>query len=272
MQDKKLVPTPVVVMNKPGAGGTVALGYLNQHAGDGHYLMVQNPAMVTNSMLGVGTATYSDATPVAQLMADYIVLIGRKGLAHETGSDVFKALKADPKSLSIAVAPGLGTGPHMAVALLAQTAGVEPSALHVIPFASASEAITAILGGQIDLMPSTGGNVQGNIEAGSIKGYGITAPQRMSGVLSDIPTFREQGIDVVFNNWRAVIGPKNLPADQLAYWEGVFEKVNSDPEWQKIATQSFLVPDYHGSAEFGAFLEAEAKESKDLLTGLGLIK
>ncbi|HSQ05354.1 MAG TPA: tripartite tricarboxylate transporter substrate-binding protein, partial [Burkholderiales bacterium] len=65
--ERKLVPTQIVVVNKPGAGGVVAQDYLNTHSGDGHYLMITNPALVTNPLTGVGTANYTDITPIAQL-------------------------------------------------------------------------------------------------------------------------------------------------------------------------------------------------------------
>jgi putative tricarboxylic transport membrane protein len=117
LQDKALVPTPVVVVNKPGAGGVIAQDYLNTHSGDGHYIMVTNPAILTNPLTGVGAAKYTDATPVAQLFTEYVTLFVRANSPITSGRDAMERLRKDPGALSIAISPGPGTGTHIATAL-----------------------------------------------------------------------------------------------------------------------------------------------------------
>jgi putative tricarboxylic transport membrane protein len=233
----KLVAAKTVVLNKPGAGGTVALHYLNDHAGDGNYIMVTNPALITNPLVELG-----------------------------------EALKANPKSLRIGVSPGFGTGVHLAVAQVVQTAGIDPKELHIIPYSTGSEALASLLGGEIDLLPTTTQNVQEVIAAGKVKAYGISSPKRLAGSMASVPTWIEQGFDVTYNNWRAVIGPKDLPPEAIAYWEGVFEKVDHTAEWQKFAEQNYVVNDFHKSAEFAAFLQKDNAATEAILDKLGLLK
>jgi putative tricarboxylic transport membrane protein len=122
-------------------------------------------------------------------------------------------------------------------------------------------------------MPSTTGNVQPNIEAGVVKAYGITGPARMQvGALANLPTFREQGLDVVYDNWRAIVAPKGLPPEQIAYWENVFKAINESTEWKQVADQLLVVPNYRDSKALREVLDAETQESKSILTELGLIK
>jgi putative tricarboxylic transport membrane protein len=268
----KLVAAKTVVLNKPGAGGTVALHYLNDHAGDGNYIMVTNPALITNPLVELGDVTYKDVTPLVQLLGDYVVLVGNTKLQYATGKDVVKALKANPKSLRIGVSPGFGTGVHLAVAQVVQTAGIDPKELHIIPYSTGSEALASLLGGEIDLLPTTTQNVQEVIAAGKVKAYGISSPKRLAGSMASVPTWIEQGFDVTYNNWRAVIGPKDLPPEAVAYWEGVFEKVDHTAEWQKFAEQNYVVNDFHKSAEFAAFLQKDNAATEAILDKLGLLK
>ena len=272
IQDTKLIPQTVLVVNKPGAGGAVAQSYVNSHAGDGHYLLVANPSLITNPLTGISTATYLDNTPIVQLLADYVVLVGRSGLPYKTGAEVLKVLHEKPSGLSIAVSPGLGTGTHIAVASLAEAAGIDPTGLRIIPYNGASEALTGVLGQQLDLMPTTSENIQAMVTAGRVQAYGVTAPKRLGGALAAVPTWREQGFDVVFNNWRAVVGPKNLNADQIAYWNDIFSKVVATDEWKAFARNSFLELDYHDSAGLAAMLKSDSDATKAILGRLGLLK
>jgi putative tricarboxylic transport membrane protein len=270
-QQRSLVPVPIVVVNRAGAGGSIAQSYLNTRAGDGHYLMVENPALVTNPLMGIGQGTIRSITPLARLLGDYVVTIGRRDIPLADGAALLAQMQREPGKLNIAVAPGPGTGPHLAIAMLAQAVGADPAALSIIPFGSAAAAVTSILGGQVDLLPSTSENVQGLIRDDRVRAFGVSAPQRLPGTLSSVPTWSEQGADVVFNNWRAVVGPRDMPAEAVAYWEGIFRGINADADYMTLAAGSFLVPDFLGSADFAARLDVEDQQMQALLRGLNLL-
>ena len=271
IQQRSLVPTNIVVINRPGAGGSIAQNYLNTRAGDGHYLMVENPALVTNPLMGIGQGSIRGITPLARLLADYVVTIGRRDIQLADGAALIAQMKQEPGKFNIAVAPGLGTGPHLAIAMLAQAVGVDPAQLSMIPFGSAADALAAVLGGQVDLLPSTTENVQALIRDDRVRAFGVSAPQRLPAPLADIPTWKDQGADVVFNNWRALVGPRDLPAEAVAFWEGVFRSVNADADYQRLANASFLVPDYLGPADFATALETEDRQMQALLRRLNLM-
>jgi tripartite-type tricarboxylate transporter receptor subunit TctC len=107
--EQKLVPTSITVVNKSGAGGTLALNYLNQHAGDGHYVIVFTPSMLTNHITGQSKAYYKDFTPIASLFSDYIVFPVNASGSIKDGNDLVARLKKDPQSISVGFATALGS-------------------------------------------------------------------------------------------------------------------------------------------------------------------
>jgi putative tricarboxylic transport membrane protein len=132
------VPVPILVINKPGAGGVIAQNYLNSFGGSGNHLMVTNPALVTNQLTGTGNISYTEVTPVAQLFTESIVLIvGGKSRFRST-REVLDILRKDPGSLTVGVAPTVGAGTHIGMAMAVREAGIEPAKLQIIPYATAA--------------------------------------------------------------------------------------------------------------------------------------
>ena len=272
LQDRKLVASPLVVMNKPGAGGVVAQNYLNTHQGDGHFLMISNPALITNPIAGIGTASYRDVTAVAQLFTEYVVLITRPGSDIKSARDAIDRLKKDPQALTLGVAPAIGAGTHIGIAMAAKAAGIDPTKLRIIPYSTSGDVLTALIGGHVDLMASTPINVLPQLENATIRALAITGPKRLGGKLADVPTFKELGIDVVFGNWRAVVGPRGMTRDQVAYWDAVFAKLVATPEWQAEVRDQLFDATFMASGPSREFLDSENQRLARVLTELGLAK
>lgn len=272
MQERKLIPVGVVVINRPGAGGGVAQNYLNQRAGDPHYLLVTNPALITNYLTGLSQLNHTDITPIAQLFTDYVMLVVKSDSPLKTGRDVIERLKKDPGAYSIAVAPAAGAGTHIGTALVMKAGGIDPKALRVVPYATASEAFSALLGGHIDIMPSTAQNVLPQLKAGRVRVIGVAAPRRLGGEFAAVPTFREQGADAVFGNWRGIVASRNLKPDMLAYWDEIFRKLSESEEWKADVEKNLGELEYKGSAASKRFLEHEFDVLQKVLSELGLGK
>ncbi len=147
-----------------------------------------------------------------------------------------------------------------------------PRDLKAVAFKGSSEAITNLLGGHIDLVTTAAGNVAGHVEAGKLRVVGVAAPQRFRGALANIPTWKEQGVNVVFGGWRAIMGPKGLSAAQIAYWEGVLRKATQAPEWQDGIQKNYWSDDFVTSAQFRKDLEKDYADMKAVLVDLGLAK
>jgi putative tricarboxylic transport membrane protein len=272
IQDRKLVQTGILIINRPGAGGGIAQGYLNQRAGDPHYLMVTNPALITNYLTGLSQLNHGDVTPVAQLFTEYVMLVVKADSRIRTGRDVIERLKKDPGAYSIAVAPAVGAGTHIGTALVMKAGGIDPKVLRIIPYATASEAFAALLGGHIDIMPSTAQNVLPQLKAGKVRVIGVAAPRRLGGDFATVPTFHEQGADAVFGNWRGIVATKNLKPDMVAYWDEIFRKLNESEDWKADVEKNLGELVYKDSAESKRFLDQEFDVLQKILSELGLGK
>jgi putative tricarboxylic transport membrane protein len=270
MQETALLPTTMMVINRPGAGGAIAQEYLNTHAGDGHFLMVTNPALLTNQLTGVGTVKYTDMTPIAQLFTEYVTLFVKADSPLKTGKDVVERLRKDPGALSIAVSPGPDAGTHIATALALKSGGVDTRGLRAVSYKAAGEALAAVLGGHIDLMPTTPLNVLPQMLAGKVRVLAISAPRRLGGNMASVPTWREQGFDVVFGNWRGVIGPRGLSKEQIEYWDQVFSRLNATEEWNAEIKSGLWEETYMNSRDARAFLDKDFEQLRRILTDLGL--
>jgi putative tricarboxylic transport membrane protein len=272
IQYRNLVPATIVVINKPGAGGGIAQSYLNQHSADAHYLMITSPALITNYLTGLSALNHTDVSPIAQLYTEYVMLAVKADSPIKTGRDAIERLRKDSSALSIAVAPGAGAGTHIAAALVMKAAGIDPRALHIIPYATAAEALAALVGGHVDLMPSTALNVLPLLKAGRVRVIGVAAPRRLGGDYASTPTWRELGVDAVYGNWRGVVATRALKDDQLTYWDGVLRKLNDSQEWKTEVATSGGDSIYMGSGESRKFLSQEFETLRRVLADLGLGK
>lgn len=271
-QEKKIVDVSTTVMNKPGGGNTIAWNYINQHAGDGHYVSIAPYTLLTNKMVGTSVLTWSDFTPIALLFNEYMTVAVRADSPIKTGADLVERLKKDPSLLSIAVASTLGNHIHIGIAKAMKAAGVDIRKMKVIAFKSSGESVTNLLGGHIDVVSSTTPNVISMLQAGKIRVIAISSAQRMAGALATVPTWKEQGIDGTFSASQGAIGPKGLNAAQVAFWEGAFQKLSQSDEWKKELSASYWDANFLPSRETAKYYETQAVELRTILTDIGLIK
>ena len=270
--DGKLIPTSLSVVNKPGGGSSIAFTYVSQKAGDPHTLLIGTTALLTNHIVGRSKLNHKDFTPIASLFNDYVVFAVNANSPIKTGKELAAKLKEDPQSLSIGFATALGSHNHIAAGMLAKSIGVNPRSLKVVAFKGSSEAITQLLGGHIDMVTTAAGNVSGHLAAGRLRVVGVSANQRFGGALASIPTWKEQGVDLVYGGWRAIVAPKGLTADQVAYWEGVLRKATSTPEWKANIARNYWSDDFVTSAQFGKDIDKDYNDIRSVLVDLGLAK
>jgi len=270
--EKRIVSTPLTVVNKPGGGSTIAFNYVSQHPGDAHFLMVGTTALLSNHIVGSSKLSYQDFTPIASLFNDYVVFVVNAESPIKTGKELIARLKKDPKSVAIGFATTLGSHNHVAAGLLAKSVGANPRDLKVIAYKGAAEALTNLLGNHIDLVTTAAGNAAPHVAAGRLRVVGVAGPARFAGALASAPTWKEQGVDLVFGGWRSIMGPKGLSAAQVAYWEGVLAKATQVPEWREDLEKNFWADDFVTSAQFRKDLEKDYADMKAVLTDLGMAK
>jgi putative tricarboxylic transport membrane protein len=271
MSVKKLVSVATTVVNKPGGGSAVGYTYLNTHPGDGHYLMLLTVPLITNHLLGLSPISYADLAPIATLFDEYIVAAVVPDSPITNGKDLLDRLRKDTAALSIGV-PSLTGGGNFVIALAARAVGIDPRKLKAVVFKSGGDSVTALLGGHINVMMSTTAAPVAQRRAGKLRILAIAAPERVAGELADVPTWREQGMNVVFSNWRGIVGPRGLSAAQVAYWEDVLARLAATEEFKSDLQKNQWVSRYLKSSEMRKFLAAQSDELKALLTDLGMVK
>ncbi len=116
------------------------------------------------------------------------------------------------------------------------------------------------------------GNAAPHVAAGRLRVVATASPARQGGALAGVPTWREQGVDVVFGGWRAVMGPKGLSPSQVAYWEGVLRKATQAPGWRADLEKNYWSDEFIAGAQFRAYLDKDYGSMKAILTELGLAK
>ncbi len=272
LQDQRLVEVTATVVNKPGGGSTIAQAYLNQRAGDAHVWEITATSLLTNHITGKSAFGHKDFTPVAMLYDEYIGFLVRQDSPLKTGKDLLDALKADPDSLPVGIATAAGNTNHIAAGLAAKAAGGDVKKLRVVVFGSGGESMTALLGGHVGVVATPSANAIPHLQAGRMRVLAIAAPARLDGALAAVPTWKEQGQNIIVANWRPVVGPKGWSPAQIAYWEDVFAKVTRTDDWKNEVARSGGVNHYMNSRDLAAYFDAQYTQFRSVLGDLGLAK
>lgn len=272
MQDQRLVEVPVAVVNKPGGGSTIAQAYVSQKAGDAHFLEISATSLLTNHITGKTTFSHRDFTPIAMLSDEYIGFLVRQDSPLRTGRDLLAALKADAESVPIGIATAAGNTNHVAAGLAAKAAGADVKKLKVVVFGSGGESTTALLGGHVALVVTPSANAIPHLQAGRMRVLAVASPARLEGALAPVPTWKEQAADIVVANWRPVIGPRGLSAQQVAYWEDVFARVTGSDEWKGELSRSGSVNHYLNGRDLAGYFDQQYAQFRAILTDLGLAR
>jgi putative tricarboxylic transport membrane protein len=272
IQENNLAPVSVTVTNKPGGGGAVSLVYLNQHAGDGHFIAINSPNLIANDINGRGAIKSRDVTPLANLFSEYTVVAVRTESPLKSGRDFVESLRRDPQSLAVSTPTTLGSVNHLSFALVAKAGGIDPRKLKAVVLGSGGDAVTALLGGHIDAHTGTPSSVVRMVQAGKIRTLAILAPKRIGGPYAETPTWTELGYKAVMDTWRGVIGPKGMTAAQIAWWDAVLAKVVATPTWKEALEQNTWEANYLNSAQTRKLFDSEYADYRTILSDLGMIK
>ena len=269
-QGTGLVPSSAVV-NKPGAANTIGWAYLNQHAGDAHYIATISPALIGNKLMGTSPLTYTHFTPLNIVAREFVVLAVKGDSPIKTLADLTARMKKDPQSLSWAFATARGNHNHIVMSMYLKSIGLDPGKVKTVIYPGGGPALTALLGGHIDVYVASPRSMFALQKEGRARILGISSAERQQGPLAELPTLKEQGSNAVFYTWRGFMGPKGMKPGEIAYWDATFEKLAKSPEWLKETEKQFWNPSYLLSAAFMKQLEVEQEQTRVILTDLGLI-
>jgi putative tricarboxylic transport membrane protein len=258
------------VTNVPGAGGTVGIAqFVTGAKGDGTQLMVMGYVMVGAILTNKSPVGLDQTTPIARLTAEYEAIVVPADSPIKNAKDLAAAVKADPAKVTWAGGSAGGVD-HIAAALFAKAAGADPTKINYIPFSGGGEALAAILGGKVTAGISGYGEFESQIKAGKLRLIGTTSPQKLANV--DGPSLKEQGVNLEIANWRAVVAPPGLSADQRKTLTETVDKLAKSKEWQEIMKQKGWDDAYLSGDAFAKFLADDNNRTKEVLVSVGLVK
>lgn len=270
IEQQKLVPVAVTVVNRSGGSGVVGKSYAINRPRDGYTLVAVDQGNGQQELLGNATWDYRrDFTYIARMVTDVNLLIVRKDSPYRTLEELLSAARAKGKGgLSVA---GTGTGgvDHIANISLNRAARVD---LTYVPFKSGGEVMTNLLGGHTDAAWANPNECIGQLEAGQVRALAVAAEQRLK-LLANVPTMRELGFDVISTQWRAVGAGGNLPKPIVDYWVGVLDRVRQSQEWRQGYLRKKVLEDGWLTGEaFLKFVTEEYANYKAVFAELGMLK
>ncbi|KFE41039.1 tripartite tricarboxylate transporter substrate binding protein [Staphylococcus agnetis] len=266
MTDEELTNQNITVVNKPGGGGEVGWQYLKSKPST--TIAINSSLLLSNNALGLSDLNQQDFTPIAMLATEWISLSASKKSQLSSGKEVMEKLKKDPKSLTIGVAPGLGNNDHLAFVKAAKHFGVDVDQMNFLVYKSGGDLQTALLGGHVDVASTAVSEVKEQHQVGKLKILATTSEKRIKG-LEDVPTWKEQGVDMVFPHWRGVMGPKNMSKKEREYWNDTMKKVASSKQWTEIRQNKDWDAFYKDTYASEQFLNQKQKEYKQLIKDAG---
>jgi putative tricarboxylic transport membrane protein len=267
MTESKLA-TSVQFENKGGAGGTIGLAqFVNSSKGDPNALMIGGQAMVAAVELNKSAVRVQQVTPLARLVAEYSVIVVPANSPYKTMGDLIKAFKENPGKVSWG-AGSAGSTEHLLIGLIAKAVGVDSGKINYIAFKGGGEAVPAIIGGHVVAGASGLGEFADHIKNGKMRALAVSSPTAMEG----IPSLKEQGIDVVFGNWRGIWGAPGITPAQREELIRKVQAATETAEWKAMLAKMGWTPVVITGDSFGRFVDDESKTLGALVDSLGLRK
>ncbi|MFD1849579.1 tripartite tricarboxylate transporter substrate binding protein [Oceanobacillus bengalensis] len=251
--------TDVVVSNVGGAGGSVGAKQVLDSAADGYTVLAFHNSMIINDLLELADFNYEDyqlaGTSVLDLGNAFIVSADSE---YTDLQSLIDAAKERPGEINIATETGAFT--HLQLLAFQEATGTE---FNLVDVGAAAEKNTALLGGQIDIIPTQLGLVQEYIESGDFRAVGIMADERLEGA-PDVPTFAEQGVDITFDKFFFWAFPKDTPQEIVDQFTAALENVTNNADFQAELEPLLVEPLYMSPEELQAHFETLTTEYKTL--------
>ena len=257
----------VSVENIPGAAGLIGLArFIGAERGNGDAVMVNGLIMLGAIVTQQSEVTFANVTPIARLTGEYEVLTVPANSPFRTLGDFTRAFRERPEAISWGGGSAGGSDQILA-GLIADALGVAPRRVNYIAFSGGGESLSAILGGQVSVGINGLAEFAPQIEAGTVRALAISSGERLPGL--DIPTLREQGVDVEFENWRSVVGPPGLSAADRERMDAAVASLVASPEWQAALVKFRWIDRYLAGPEFLRFVASEERRVQNILTQFG---
>ena len=250
----------ITVQNIEGGSGAVGYSEFLGRSGDPNYLLATETAMLALPATQDVEFTYESFTPIMKLGDDYTLIVTKADSPLNTCTDLVEKAKKERTVVAISGATGLD---NITFTLMEKATGAK---FDRVPFESGSEVITAALGGQVEAISVNPGEVLGQLESGDLKALCAASEERYEyPELKDIPTAKEQGIDVAFAQFRGVIAPGNIPDEAKQYWIDQAKAFAETDAYTKYIEDNMMQPNTAYGDDFAKYLAENDKELREAI-------
>lgn len=254
------------VVNIPGAGGTIGLNKFAGMDGESTTLMIMGITMLGAININGSETTVRDVTPIARLTDDYDVLVVPADSPYDSVDDLVAGWKQDPNAFAFG-GGSLGSVDQMIITQLAQSSGIEPTAVNYIAYSGGGELATSLLSGTIKASVSGWVDFADQIEAGRLKALAISAPAPVPGI--DLPTLKELGFDIELTNWRGIVAPPGISEETKSELQAIVSEFVATPEWADAIDRNQWTNTFLTGREFEEFLASETESVDAIWSELG---
>ena len=263
------VASSVSYDNKGGAAGAIGLAqFVNSTKGDPDALIVMGAVMLGGMITGKPPVSLSQATPIARLTSEYNVFVLPANSPFKTMGDVVAQMKKDPGSVKWG-GGSRGATEHIAAAMIARAVGVDPSKINYVAFRGGGEATAAILGGNVTIGGSGYSEFAEYIRTGKMRAVAVTSEARLPGI--DVPTLKEQGIDVAIGNWRGVYGAGGISAAQRKTLTDRVVAATKSKSWAASLEKNQWTPALLAGPAFETFVDTEFASLRAVMVKSGMV-
>ncbi|WP_353856609.1 tripartite tricarboxylate transporter substrate-binding protein [Bacillus sp. Bos-x628] len=269
LEQEKLIEQPVHILYQ--RGGTVDKGWKFMMNRDANYISLNSSLLLSRNLLGSSNVTMNDFTPLAILAEEWQVVAVPVNSPFLNGKELLTKLKNNPDSLKIGFAPDFGNDDQISFARAAEMAGIDPYRIQFLKFNSADDLFQALINHEIDAATTTITEVRHDYEKKKLKLIAMTTSQRLEG-FEDVPTWKEQGIPLVFSHWRGVMGPKKMNQQEVREWDRLLQKMTQTKEWKKQLKQKGWTGHYMNSKDTKVFMEEQLKRYEQFIQGEQAVK
>jgi len=269
MNDQGIVPNPIVIQNRSGAGHSNAYNHVLGMPGDENTLLTLASPVFTTPIVQGTPSVIDQITPIAGFIQSELVLLTTPGSDWTGLADMVAFAKENPGRVRVAGGAS-GGNDHIATGLIETAAGIT---MTYIPHESGGAARATFLGGNVELHFATLAEGLEQITAGNAKPLAILSEARRSEeAYANVPTAREQGVDVVYTQFWGVGGPANLDPAVAAWWADKFRAATETQAWQDGLKANLQLGNFYALDEAGAYFAREQETFRNVLTQVGLAK
>jgi putative tricarboxylic transport membrane protein len=269
IDENKWSPVPINVVNRAGGSGAVGYTLLLSKKGDPYTIAGGTPTVVSGKVEGRIKGDHRDGIQNLAIVAvDDLTLAVKSDSKYQTIEDFLKAAKERPGQLTVG-GTSTNSEDHIFTYLMETAAGIK---VKYVPFNSGGEVTTALMGGHIDAAVENPNEIVAQVEAKKAKYLAVASLQRLKDA-RDVPTFKEKGLDVVWEQMRSVVGPANMGDEAQKWWEATLKKVTETPKWQEqYIKRNLLTPVFWTGEEANQYMDGLRSKYEKALKALGAIK